>query len=571
MEGPPSEQTGVAKHVAQTSRASAAYPRKRAVVACQVCRARRTKCDQKKPSCSFCQKIGAVCVSAPHDLSTFDPASLAIIERLERLEKKLDASSFQPVQPLPSGAAEPHSGDASDNTPTDPAQLQALLPENLDGLLRWPVLRDIVAGLTPDPSLCGNAPSIREEPFLTISDELDAAVCNTWLDAFFNRVHVKNPIMDEGTTRRLVLRVCLEGAGWDAHSCLALLVCANGALVEPFPSPPIQHPEVVPPAAMALFTAAQKRLGPLLMSPGVVQAQCLFLSGVFLMSILRPFDAWRMFLQALATCQSFASFDWASDSKDNANATTKESVYWSCWKSEQEVRWELGVSRFGGVEPPQQFPSLPGGYDGQNLRAWYFYLSEISLWRLETEAKHEMLTLLENCSGSCLFDKLADLGDNSLQQLADWRVSLAPPVALAEHDATVVEDDVLRFVLRGRVTYLKELISWPFLRAFLLENNETPRIRQWAMNGLQSHLERLEVNRPGFYHRHHGTWLMMRSSARSAVILLAFARIPSAAEILPRGWRDAVEATLEMLYYWKSAASGFDTTILLIRQLLDSS
>ncbi|KAH8648836.1 hypothetical protein BGZ61DRAFT_436432 [Ilyonectria robusta] len=480
MEGRPSEQTGVTTHVAQTSRASAAYPRKRAVVACQVCRARRTKCDQKKPSCSFCQKIGAACVSTPHDFSTFDPASLAIIERLERLEKKLDASSFQLLQ---SGAAEHRSGVASDNASTDTAQLQALLPENLDAVLRWPVLRDVVAGLTPDPLLCGNTPSIREEPFSTISDELDAAVCNTWLDAFFNRVHVKNPITDERTIRRLVLRVCLEGAGWDAHSCLALLVCANGALVEPFPSPPIQQPEVVPPAAMALFAAAQKRLGPLLMSPGVVQAQCLFLSG--------------------------------------------------------------------------------------NFRAWYFYLSEISLWRLETEAKHEMLTLLENCSGS-LFDKLADLGDNALQQLADWRVSLAPPVALAEHDASVVEDDVLRFVLRGRVTYLKELISWPFLREFLLENNETPRIRQWAMKGLEFHLERLEVNRPGFYHRHHGTWLMMRSSARSATILLAFNLIPSAAEILPRGWRNAVEATLEMLYYWQCAASGFDTTVLLIRQLLKS-
>lgn len=505
-------------------------------------------------------------MSTPHDFSTFDPASLAIIERLERLEKKLDASSFQLLQ---SGAAEHRSGVASDNASTDTAQLQALLPENLDAVLRWPVLRDVVAGLTPDPLLCGNTPSIREEPFSTISDELDAAVCNTWLDAFFNRVHVKNPITDERTIRRLVLRVCLEGAGWDAHSCLALLVCANGALVEPFPSPPIQQPEVVPPAAMALFAAAQKRLGPLLMSPGVVQAQCLFLSGVFLMSILRPFDAWRMFLQALATCQSFDSFDWASDSNDNADATTKESVYWSCWKSEQEVRWELGVSKFGRVEHPQQFPSLPGGSDGQNFRAWYFYLSEISLWRLETEAKHEMLTLLENCSGS-LFDKLADLGDNALQQLADWRVSLAPPVALAEHDASVVEDDVLRFVLRGRVTYLKELISWPFLREFLLENNETPRIRQWAMKGLEFHLERLEVNRPGFYHRHHGTWLMMRSSARSATILLAFNLIPSAAEILPRGWRNAVEATLEMLYYWQCAASGFDTTVLLIRQLLKS-
>lgn len=38
------------------SRGTAAYPRKRAVTACQTCRARRTKCDNLKPKCSFCLK-----------------------------------------------------------------------------------------------------------------------------------------------------------------------------------------------------------------------------------------------------------------------------------------------------------------------------------------------------------------------------------------------------------------------------------------------------------------------------------------------------------------------------------
>ena len=51
-------------------RGTAAYPRKRANKACQVCRARRTKCDNKKPSCSFCEKVGTQCVWAPDDLSS---------------------------------------------------------------------------------------------------------------------------------------------------------------------------------------------------------------------------------------------------------------------------------------------------------------------------------------------------------------------------------------------------------------------------------------------------------------------------------------------------------------------
>lgn len=60
-------------------RGTAAYPRKRANRACQVCRARRTKCDNKKPSCSFCEKVGAKCITSPTDLSSY--ASLSIFCR----------------------------------------------------------------------------------------------------------------------------------------------------------------------------------------------------------------------------------------------------------------------------------------------------------------------------------------------------------------------------------------------------------------------------------------------------------------------------------------------------------
>ena len=39
-------------------------PRKRNATACQICRARKTKCDNKKPRCSYCQSIGAACDDA---------------------------------------------------------------------------------------------------------------------------------------------------------------------------------------------------------------------------------------------------------------------------------------------------------------------------------------------------------------------------------------------------------------------------------------------------------------------------------------------------------------------------
>ncbi|KAF7556650.1 hypothetical protein G7Z17_g1188 [Cylindrodendrum hubeiense] len=553
------------KRVAPTSRGSSAYPRKRAVTACQVCRVRRTKCDQKKPACSFCSKIGAECVFDPSALSTFDPASLEIIERLDRLERKLD----NPLHPRYEHPTEQHGVPSNAHAPlNDP---HALLPGNLDAVLKWAVFQDLAPSPVVRPGVSSPILPGMLGRIPVTGDELDPASCNEWLDNFFNEVHIKNPILDEQHTRRLVRKVCLEGAGWDTSSCLALVVCANGALVREFRIPSLEQHELEGSVAMSLFAAAQKRLGPVMVATGVVQAQCVFFVGVFLMSVLQPVEAWRMFLQALAICQSFKSSS-RKVSQDNSSlsdsAAAEESIYWSCWKSEQELRWELGPSDFSSraLGPPQLFPSIPDACKDQNIRAWYFYLSEISLWRLDTETRQEMTKVVtEGRSG--VLRALADIGDSTLEQLAVWQESLAPPVSLAGHDPPSTDNDIIRFVLRGRTTYIHELISWPFIQSMINEENDSPRTMQWVVNGLSFHLERLVVNRPGFYHRHHGTWLMLRSSARSACILLACAYLPSTSKLMPSEWKEAVEATIQMLEYWRGQTEGIGDAVDLMHQL----
>lgn len=78
------------------ARGTAFYPRKRANTACQVCRARKTKCDNKRPSCSYCLSVGATCIQSPVDLSSFDPASLKILDRLDDLERLFRQTSSAP-------------------------------------------------------------------------------------------------------------------------------------------------------------------------------------------------------------------------------------------------------------------------------------------------------------------------------------------------------------------------------------------------------------------------------------------------------------------------------------------
>ena len=562
------------KRVAPTSRSSTAYPRKRAVTACQVCRSRRTKCDQKKPRCSFCEKTGAECVFDPTALSTFDPASLAILERLDTLEQKIDSIQPQEQQqqqsssylaPFPALNAKNDSNTAH-TVVKESQHPDSLLPENLDDVLKWPILQDINYQATESSHIPSPESDHTSPAQLSLDgDELNPGITNAYLDSFFANVHPKNPVLDEPYIRRLVRKVSLEGPSWDSESCLALLVCANGAITGPFLAPSISSEELRASPGRRLFTAALKRIGATLDSAGIAQAQCLFFAGVYLMSCLRPFDAWRSFLQALAVCQSFKFMSKATQTGTPA----EESIYWSSWKSERELRWELGLPDFGtrvSLEPPQRFPTLPLTDDEDILRAWYFYLSEISLWRLETEIRKDMATRLSEPSNNTLND-LTDISDIYKQQLVACLHSLPSTVSISDSPCHTPETDILRFILQGRSTYVNELITWPYIACAVNDFPLEQKAQAWVTKGLQAHVVRLEVNRVGFYHRHHGTWLMIRTSARSACILLAVAR-SSMRGLLPVRWEEAVETTVKMLDFWQAEVEGLAALARFLRHLL---
>ena len=46
----------------EVTRFSMSYPRKRAVRACQLCRTRKTKCNNIRPICGACNQIDATCI-----------------------------------------------------------------------------------------------------------------------------------------------------------------------------------------------------------------------------------------------------------------------------------------------------------------------------------------------------------------------------------------------------------------------------------------------------------------------------------------------------------------------------
>ncbi|KAI6782356.1 uncharacterized protein J7T54_008442 [Emericellopsis cladophorae] len=339
----------------------------------------------------------------------------------------------------------------------------------------------------------------------------------------------------------------------------------------------------------------------LLATSDIVDAQCLFLSGVYCMTVFQPIFAWRYFAQALAACQHFpfltraqqqthADAGFSAEEMDMGSRDTHEkAVYRSAWKSEQELRSDLsmpdfGVSHSGSTLYPPFFPTPPGPqlslspgavpepHEQRARKAWLFYLAEISLRRLNSRLCSEILTLRSTYPSTMAFlEALCNMISEYEAQAQEWAASL--PELLSVRDTDAADDDVCRSVLRCHLVNLFELIFWAITMACLSVPGKgqvrlSERTREMGRRGLEAHVNRLRSNEPGLAHRHHGTLFMIKCCSRSALTLLA---AHERGMQMPPGWVDAVYKGLGMLQHWAPEVPELVAWKAIVQESLDKS
>jgi hypothetical protein len=95
---------------------------------------------------------------------------------------------------------------------------------------------------------------------------------------------------------------------------------------------------------------------------------------------------------------------------------------------------------------------------------------------------------------------------------------------------------------------------WHFL-AEAIYGRAQEKSEIFLRKGLKVCVDRIQQNQTGFYHRHHGTWLMLRSCTRSALVLLAAERSADLVHLLPPGWEENIFEVIKMLKFWKDESS----------------
>ncbi|CAH0058243.1 unnamed protein product [Clonostachys solani] len=598
---------GDADHANKRQRTAAMYQRKRAVTACQPCRLRKTRCDNVRPTCGFCSKNGAQCTypeANNGDYSTFDPASLAILDRINHVVSLLETQSQEPVAndgPSASGSSHaPH--HSSIPTPADSTRSSSNLSDedillafdvpdfpssinNCESILRWPVFEGLVPDihsfvLDLDDTDAGRddrvveargslGRGVQEDDFISLSKR------------FLAYVHVKNPILDVSDYKNQVRIAAENGPRWDGQSCLVLISCALACLSAPFQSDITfgNTPESVrssisaavdPDTAAMYYLAAKKRLG--IQKPCLLYIQCLFLCGVYEMYTLSPLQAWFYFNRA---CVDLRNLLWARNRRRSPDPVSQEArrleqrLYWSCVKTEYELRCEIPLPPSGitNCDYPDMFPSPPTRLGsptihGQTLeelesdivpeeeKSWFYYLAEISYRRIMNRAMAVMGHDGEEGWVRNISSRIKPCKTFS-DQIDLW-YSHVPPQLNPQHEGH--ENSELGQFLAKRAISFREWIHRPFLY-YIIHRPPSDPIYDQVMPLAQKCLELCvqQMIRTFGNHRHHGTWYVSRVCIARALLLLAAAR--SGKISLPEDWKEALEIARGTVRRWCGEAT----------------
>lgn len=302
-----------------------------------------------------------------------------------------------------------------------------------------------------------------------------------------------------------------------------------------------------------------------------------------------PLQAWNHFCQAstlyqihfrkMSRTSQNPLIQGGSNGLSLTNRRLEQSLYWSCFKSECEIRVELALpqSAIASMEYPHLFPSPPShsrdvsvtglhgdemlsaergvGHDSDKVlneeKSWYYYLTEVALRRISNRILNTFYSQDHTKWKDIL--PLIPIAKEFESQILVWSSNLPPAM---QHDFNLTEGP-LRELSWATWNRLLEMRSWlyqPFLYHAIHADTQTASIREnptlqsLVQAAMDCHLE--TVQKRSFRHRHHGLWFDIRALASAAFSVIAAAK---SGKVTVRGeWTGHISRVIETLAFWES-------------------
>ncbi|KAH8900300.1 hypothetical protein GQ53DRAFT_836223 [Thozetella sp. PMI_491] len=573
-------------------------------------------------------------VGAVND-DALDPTSLLLLGKLDQILDRLDEPqaagkqlSLNPSKPsdrLQSRAAgfavneaAPLPNEASvakTHHPSDEDEMNIPGPRmTSDNILQWSIFRQ---EYPPDYLVQPLFRRAVESPSSTELDDTQDNGSAPWepgfsvesravqlTDVYLVRVHPKNPVLPVNTLRKYAKEVEQRGLRWDGKSCLvvSILLPASESFL-PFPRTlsTEYHHSVANASrrldgscdslqefgrelqlAEHLFTLARQRIG--LTGATILGSQCHFLLGVVFQFLLRPLDAWRSFTQAMLSLSLHLQASKLSGNsqvfEDGATEQLAQCVYWSCYRSESDLRVHLPLrpTVIPSLEFLEMFPSPfhdgPFGaddiYEAESPSAgaprgsltemgrqqsWFFYLTEIAMCRTASRILNTLHIGDAYPGAGFSIPELLNIIADFDAQLVEFHARLPPLLRPSYDDPDACPSEELPTMIYTRFCDLRSQLYRPLLYYAIhtpADGVYQETIQPFVRSTLKQCCRIIDV--AGRVHRTQGVWNLVRSATGCALMLLAAARCKHI-QLLDE-WKHAVRTQISVLRYWERESRG---------------
>ncbi|KAH9993663.1 hypothetical protein F4779DRAFT_230133 [Xylariaceae sp. FL0662B] len=533
------------------------YPRRRATIACEVCRSRKSRCDGTKPKCKLCTELGAECIYREPGIK-LDAGDKLILERLNRIENLLQmnlANSHPNVMQITQDSPPMSNGTtlSGDNVviQNSSGNFVSIIPSGGLGtwtshpqgtnistmpkvhtsaalhLLQWPLIRELVQRQY-DPQIILQL-ELARQPLHSLAKTPCVDLSNTgaYIEAYFDRVNVWYACVNPYTWRSHYRTALSTGFREGPESCIVLLVLALGQASLRGSISTIVGPE--DPPGLQYFTAAWSLLPGMMTSNTVLAAQCHLLAAAYLFYLVRPLEAWSL----LCTVSSKLQLLLMTPTRiPEDQRELSERIYWNALLFESDLLAELDLPHSGVVQFEENV-GLPGGFQGEESEAvgrddlWYF-LAEIALRRLLNRVSQLIYSKDSMASTTSLEPVVAELDF----QLTQWYDSL--PLALQFPFTRTPLPDPVQTVLRLRFFACRTIIYRPYILA-VLDNEQAvldPSVRDNCHKCLEASIRQLEhINAHHAGHMPY-LWQGALSVVSQTLVVMGATMSPSLSNIL---------------------------------------
>ncbi|QSZ31045.1 hypothetical protein DSL72_000606 [Monilinia vaccinii-corymbosi] len=486
------------------------YPRRRATIACEICRSRKSRCDGTKPKCKLCSELGAECIYREPGIK-LDAGDKLILEHLTRIEGLIQSTLIGQTSNLAlSTGSSIHGGTTTSgddlmmaanggfasllyttgpDTWTNPTNISTMPKIHTNAalhLLQWPLIRDLVSR-PYDPQILLQLEMAREPLEFSKTPCLDLSNTSAYIEAFFAKVNVWYACVNPYNWANHYRVALSNGFREGPESCIVLLILALGqASCSGSISRAVSSED---PPGLPYFAAAWALLPSLITRSSVISAQCNLLASAYLFYLVRPLEAWTLLGSTSTKLQLLLS---APGRIPASQRELCERVYWNALLFESDLLAELDLPHLGIVQY-EEVVGLPGGFeqedeDGVGRDELWYFLAEIALRRLLNRVSQLIYSKDSMASTSSLEPVVAELDF----QLSQWYESLPLPLQFS-YTRTPLPDPV-QTVLRLRYFACRTIIFRPYILA-VLDNEQAamdPSVRENCGKCLEASIRQLE-------------------------------------------------------------------------------